>query len=120
MDLKRQPVVLDDVEISIEVEQDDLAVRGNALASGDDALDKKVEDEILRRLEGGDVWAWAIVHVLARGYGLTGEESLGTCSYEDENDFVEHSGCFPHLVAGACDDLKQQIIARLRKVEELV
>ena len=71
-------------------QEDDCPVRGNALASGDDAYDKKVEDEILERLDNGDVWAWAVVEVRA-GYGdLSASDYLGACSYESEKDFRDN------------------------------
>ena len=53
------------VEYRIEVEQDDQPVRGNALDSGDPDYDKKVEGEIIERLDRGDVWAWASIRVVA-------------------------------------------------------
>ena len=49
--------------ISIHVEQDDTPVRGNAMASGDDAADR-----ILTELSW-NVWAWATVEVRADSWG---------------------------------------------------
>lgn len=76
-----------EVEFTMEVEQDDCPVRGNAMASGDDAIDKKVEEEIIQRLDNGDVWAWACVCVCATWKGMEGRAYLGACCYNDEADF---------------------------------
>jgi hypothetical protein len=64
-----------DVEFTVRVEQDDTPVRGNAMASGDDAADRECEDEILSRLEAGNVEAWCVLTVedpvaYARGYDM--------------------------------------------------
>ena len=74
-------------EYRIEVEQDCIPVRGNALASGDAEADREAEDEILARLDRGDVWAWAAVTVIAEQDGFEGHDSLGGCSYASEADF---------------------------------
>jgi len=75
------------VTYRIEVEQDDIPVRGNALASGDDMLDRETEAEIIRRLNQGDVWAWATVSVIASCEGFEARAVIGGCSYADEADF---------------------------------
>lgn len=75
------------VEFILRAEQDDVPVRGNAMASGDDEADRKCEDEIIRQLDNGNVWAWASVSVEARYKGMTGIDYLGCCSYKDEADF---------------------------------
>ena len=95
-------------DITIIVHLDDMPVRGNACASGDDAFDKKVEDAILRRLDSGDVWAWACVEVRASFAGLSASDFLGGCSCEDVNDFIA-GGYFEDMVAEACTDLAEQI-----------
>lgn len=74
-------------EVELIARQDDMPVRGNALASGDDAEDKRCEDEILARLDRGDVWAWALVEVRASWEGWKASDFLGACSYESEAEF---------------------------------
>jgi len=76
-----------DVTFELTVEQDDIPVKGNALASGDDLADRECENEILHRLDQGDVWAWAHVTVTARWKGWSASDSLGACSYASEQDF---------------------------------
>jgi hypothetical protein len=95
----------DKVKYTLHVEQDDSPVRGNAMASGDDAVDKEVEDEILARLERGDIWAWAAVKVTASFLDFEGEDWLHGCSYKDEANFREPGGYF--------DDMKHEARARL-------
>lgn len=98
------------VEYRIEVEQDDQPVRGNALDSGDPDYDKKVEGEIIERLERGDVWAWALVRVVAfvPGYGLEGDDHLGGCTYENEERF-KSGGYYPHMIDAARAELFHKI-----------
>lgn len=122
------------IEYMIEVEQCDIPVRGNALACGDDAEDRAAEDEILARLDRGDVWAWASVRVLASWECFTGASSwLGGCSYASESDFkgpefevTEPDGSkhltsyYEDLCSEALDDLKRQLaeaIARGKAAE---
>lgn len=99
----------DEVEYSIIAEQDDIQVRGNALASGDDELDTKTENEILERLENGDIWAWAHVVVKAKWEGHEGEDSLGGCSYKSEEDFVQAGDYYNDMKDVALDDLKTNV-----------
>lgn len=107
--VKAKKLTLDDVEIVLRVEYEEAAVRGNALASGDAVEDKACEDEILARLNQGDVWAWATVTVEARYAGLVGRNSLGCCSYRDEAEFREPGGYFDDMKAEALADLQSEI-----------
>ena len=99
---------MQDVSFKLDVEQDDHEVRGNAMASGDDALDKEVEDEILARLNAGDVWAWAYVRVIATYKNFKGSEGLGGCSYANQHDF-EHGGYYEQMREDALADLNKTI-----------
>ena len=96
-------------EISVHAKVDDMPVRGNALASGDNALDKKTEDKILERLELDDVWAWASVEVRAEFRGLSASTYLGECSYDSEEDFRASGGYFDDMVAEAIKELNDKI-----------
>lgn len=95
-----------EITYRIEVEQDDIPVRGNASATDDHEADKKLEDEIIRRLNQGDVWAWASVCVIAECEGFIGKAYLGGCCYEDEADFTRDDGYYPQLKEEALEDLK--------------
>jgi hypothetical protein len=76
------------IRIEMFVEQDDTPIRGNASAI-DEKTDLAIENEIISRLEEGDIWAWAAVEVRATN-SETGEydyECLGCCSYNSADDF---------------------------------
>jgi hypothetical protein len=88
------------VEVSASL--DDTDVRGNAMASGDAVADRACEDEIIARVNDGDIWAWASVRVSVRyihdGVFYTEDDYLGCCSYADERDFVTSDGYFEDMV----------------------
>lgn len=108
----------EDVEFILEVEQDDTPVRGNALASGDESIDKACEDEILERLARGDVWAWAHVTVKARvrddddvgnlARRIVGRDDLSGCSYKSEAEF-KTDDVYGDMKAQAFDDLVDRL-----------
>ena len=96
---------------SIDVMQDDTEVRGNAMASGDDALDKEVEDEIIRRLDSGDPWAWAVVTVNCEWTSpvtkitYKGFTTLCGCNYKDEKDFIKAGDYYEQMKQEAFEDM---------------
>jgi hypothetical protein len=98
------------VEFTLRADFDDIPVRGNAMASGDDAADKQYEDEILERLDRGDVWAWACVVVEARlpDLPLVGRDSLGACCYKDEKDF-KRGGYYDDMCEQAHQELENLV-----------
>lgn len=97
-------------EYQIEVELDDLPVRGNLSDSGDAKLNKRLENQVLKRLDSGDVWVWCEVRVIARWNGFESEsEWLGGCCYKDEADFKK---------GGYYDDMKSEAgLALVRYLE---
>lgn len=97
----------DEVTYTLDCQPEDIPVRGNALASGDDKEDRRAEDEIIERLENGDTWAWASVLVRAEWNGFTGTDGLGCCSYRDEADFCQPGGYY--------EDMKQQALYDLHR-----
>lgn len=101
-------LTVNEVVFRVDVEQDDTPVRGNALASGDEAEDRACENEIERRLDRGDVWAWACVTVVAEWGGFRGTASIGGCSYADEADF-KSDAYYLDLRDEALDDLNATI-----------
>lgn len=92
-------------EIEIICHEEECPVRGNAQASGEDDLDREMEDQIIARLESGDIWAWCCVEVKASFMGLSESEYLGCCSYDNEADFCSD---------GYYSDMKQEAVDRLR------
>lgn len=112
-----------EVTYRINVSEETIPVRGNAMASGDEALDKQYEDEILARLERGEVWAWADVTVIAECEGFQGHAFLGGCSYKDEADFKRDGGYYEDLKTQAFADLlteMSKVVARGERAAEIV
>jgi len=83
------------MKISYKVEflPEDLQVRGNAISSGDEETDKRVEDEIIRRLDRDDISAWFCAKVTCAvvegDHIFTGVDYLGANSYNSEQEFLE-------------------------------
>ena len=101
------------VTYRLYVAEEDIPVRGNAMASGDDDLDKDVEDGIIERLNDGDMWAWCQVVVKAEVNGITGQDSFGCCSYKDTSDFIQPGGYYDDMKKGAYADMKKGAYADL-------
>ncbi len=108
-----------DCKITIIAEQDMTPVRGNAMASGDDVYDKEVEDEIISRLDNGNVWAWASVVVKCEWTGYVGTDHLGGCSYENEEDFIKRNDYYESMVDAAVDDLNKKLQETFEKIQTL-
>ncbi len=93
------------VAYSVEIEAEDLPVRGNYMASGDDAFDQQCEDEVIAKLDRGDIEAWCYVKVTAELAGFRGTAGIGGCTlgegYTAEQCAVEHG-----LYAEALADLR--------------
>lgn len=106
------------IHYHIEIEQDYIPVRGNAIASGDDATDKAVEDEIIERLDNGDTWAWCTVCVVAEAGGAEGRAYLGACSYKDEAGF-RAGGYYEQMQDEAKEDLMEQLRRAKKTLEEI-
>jgi hypothetical protein len=95
-----------DYDITLEAIPETIRVRGNALASGDDALDKEAEDEIISRLESGDVWAWFTAKVSVRdSHGREASDYLGACCYEDGEDF-KRGGYYLDMIRTCVDEIE--------------
>ena len=101
-------LALSEVEVSLTVKQYDQPVRGS-FASGDAAWDREIEDEIIGRLNDGDVWAWCEITVRVTWKGHTGGAYLWGCSYRDEQDFIENSGYFDEMVTEALENLNGEV-----------
>lgn len=108
-----------EAQITVHAREDDIPVRGNALASGDDAEDKRCEDAILERLERGDVWAWACVEVRASWDLYDGSDYLGACSYDSEEDFRQQGDYFDDMVDEALEVLAGRIESAANGIDGL-
>ena len=97
---------IEDITWAINVEAEDMPVRGNAIASCDDETDRKYEDAILADIDRGNVWAWAQVSVCGEWNGIEEWEYLGGCSYESEEDFTSDD---------YYDDMREEIRTRIEE-----
>ncbi len=112
-DKKRQELfakVRQDVLVSVSAFPDETEIKGNALASGNDVLDRKAEDRIFRELDDGNIWAWCIINVELNYCGYNHVDHLGCCSYKDQQDFENSSGYYDDMVAVGVDAIVDQII----------
>jgi len=103
-----------DITVLVTAFPEEIPVKGNAMCSGDEDFDQKVESEILERLEQDDLWAWATVCVTAEWEGLKETEHLGCCCYADEEEFRQEGGYFDEMVEEALSNLN----LRLRSLYE--
>ena len=107
----------DKIEFNIEILPEDyIEVRGNAMASGDDAFDKECEDKILKRLEQGDIYAWCIITVKATidGINLEGTDHLGCVSchdFDDAKNVAKDHGMY--------DEAAKDLLAQIESVKKL-
>jgi len=89
---------------------------GRDFASDNPAADRLLEIDIGRRIDAGDVWAWATVEVRATHcLGFTGSDYLGGCCYVDEADFKRNSGYYTDMITEALDRLDAAVAAVLRR-----
>jgi hypothetical protein len=105
---------LDGITYTLDILPEDVPVRGNALASGDDKTDRAAEDEILARLESGDNWAWCCVSVTAEVNGFEASTYLGACSYDGLTDFLHPDGYYPSMR----EEAREALITKLESACE--
>jgi hypothetical protein len=101
----------DEVTFKLTIEDEDIPVRGSAMASGDDKADHACENAIITRLERGDLWAWCCVVVTATWGHWSGADSLGACSYDGETDFRVSSGHYESMCHEALACLNEAVKA---------
>lgn len=117
--MKPRKLRANEVTFSVEIEAEDIPVRGNAMASGDDAADRECEDEIIARLDRGEVEAWCAVVVKATWKGYSATASIGACtldrSYTTEDVIDGHD-----LRGEALESLNEQIASEVESLSELM
>lgn len=104
--------------VSVDCMPEHTRIRGNAIASGDDAYDKKVERKIQRKLDNGNEWAWCTIRVTVTPKplavcDLSATDYLGCCSYESKADFIRNSGYYEDMVNTCIAELQETIDAML-------
>jgi hypothetical protein len=95
--------------ITLYNEPEDTPIRGNAIASGDDAIDRETEDALIADVESGNDWAWCIVIVRASFAGQEGYATLGACSYKSAADFEANSDYYEDMREQALDNLTDDV-----------
>lgn len=105
--------------VKFRAEPEDIPVRGN-FASGDDEADKRLENEIISRIDAGDEWAWFYAIVEAERGDFKARDSLGACSYQNERDFrsVIPGSYYPDMVRGVLAEVRAQVIATCGEADE--
>ena len=98
-----------EIKFTLRCEPEHMPVRGNAMASGDEDVDRETEDKIIADLEGGNQWAWCSVTVSASWAGFTGTDHLGGCSYPSAESFQQRGDYYEDMIAEALRDLLNQI-----------
>jgi hypothetical protein len=116
----------DEVEFEVTIEPEDIPVRGNASGWGEPE-DTEYANEIIKRLDRGDLEAWCVVIVKATWSGYVGYDSLGACSFvhsgallQNEIDATAHDH---EMKDRALDDLNEVIahdVARVKEIEHLL
>jgi len=96
------------VNITLTCEPDDLPIEGNALASGDDAEDRRAEQWIRDQLARGNEWAWCVAIVTVEFAGVIERDTLGACSYESEADF-KRGGYYEDMIGEAIERLAERL-----------
>jgi hypothetical protein len=107
------------VTYRLYLEPEDTSVRGNAMASGDHAFDKQMEDEIIARLDNGDTWAWAFMTVEASIGEFRGVDSLGCCSYRDTAEFIQDGGYYADMKSQSFGELKAMLERACKSLAEV-
>jgi hypothetical protein len=117
--MKLRRLTKEEVTFRVGVTEEFIPIQGNAQASGDDASDREVENEILLRRAAGDIWAWAIVKVEASWKNFSEITQLGACSYDSEQAFRE-SGYYEEMCNEALSYLQEALDQQLVDVEPLI
>lgn len=112
--MKLKKITKADCIINVECLEETTEVRGNAMASGDDAVDKKQEDWVLAQLSAGNPWAWCTIKVEVWFGPLKAFDYLG-CSYESKDAFLRDA-YYEDMVDSCVDQLNEQAEGLLAKL----
>jgi hypothetical protein len=95
------------VRITLERESEDRTWVGE-FQREDGSNDEELNAWIKSELDSGNYWAWCVAHVTVELGEFKGEDWLGGCSYESEEDFKK-GGYYESMIAEACDELAKDI-----------
>lgn len=107
----------DKVRYRVELLREEyIPIKGNVMASGDAEFDAECERKVIAQLERGNLWAWCCIRVVAyiEGIDLEGDDYLGACSYESEEDFKKDG-----YYADMCDRARDELMAKIADVKNL-
>jgi hypothetical protein len=99
---------IEDISFEAIAHEETTPIEGNAMASGDDASDKRTEKMIYRQLENGNEWAWCTIEVKGTYKGLEASDYLGCCSYKSEKDFKK-DGYYKDMQQTVFEDIQKQL-----------
>ena len=114
-----EPFPLEAVTFSIEYLPEEDPIEGNILASGEEEVDKRAEDEIREMLSQGIKTAFCQIHIQGEAYGLIADDYLGHCSYFSEQEF-EGSEALNIPPDPYCIDMKNEVLNSLNESREKV
>lgn len=121
----------DEVTVALAIEPEEVSHRGleweveNAFPgdpSGppeDLAKDVEMRADICRRVRRGDDWAFGCAVVTVEWQGFRASNTLGHCSYADEEDF-RRDGYYADMVDETLEELNGEVAAALAKLMPLV
>lgn len=95
-----------------------MPVRGNYMCTDDTEQDKADEDEVIERLNRGEIEAWCRVVVIAEWEGYKGYASIGGCVFGSASEAAQMAIDYD-LHDEALEDLNRQIEADLSRSEAI-
>lgn len=98
-----------EIRFILYCEPEDMPIRGNVMASGDDEADREAEDAVIADLESGNQWAWCCVTITAEWAGFTGRAVLGGVSHKAAEEFCIPGGYYDDMIHEALADLLNEI-----------
>ncbi len=107
----------EDVTISIKAVPETVEIVGNAIASGNDQEDHKVEKQIMDDVISGNVWAWCVVLITVSWKMFESYDALGCCSYVDEEEFKSVSGEYRGMVDEALFQLNEKVLEAYTQIQ---
>ncbi len=90
-------IKIEECEVTLVAEDETEHPRG-CFDSGDPRRDEELVGDILRKLNGGDIWSWFCAKVTVTWNSLEETDYLGCCSYESEEDFKQKGGYYQGMV----------------------
>jgi hypothetical protein len=116
-----KPITVDEATITLTVQQEDALIVDNAMDSGYPDIDRDCVQDIIERLNQGDVWAWAFVTVTVTWHTFSGINYLGCCTYKDEDDFkTSDSDYYEDMVSEALDNMNNSMFATYESLKERI